>query len=74
MREETYKGVGDWRIKLAEDELVPYIAKQLENKGGDIEMEEEAKDSEVVVEPSGEDEMTLEDKEFMQEHKDDDDN
>ena len=29
MREETYKGVGDWRIKLAEDELVPYISKQI---------------------------------------------
>ena len=36
MREETYKGVGDWRIKLAEDELVPHIAKQLENKVGDV--------------------------------------
>ena len=29
MREETYNGVGEWRIKLAEDELVPYLYKEL---------------------------------------------
>ena len=29
MREETYKGVGDWWIKLAEDHLVPFITASL---------------------------------------------
>ena len=48
MREETYKGVGDWRIKLAEDELVPYIKEQLakESKGISANIEEEKKEDE----------------------------
>ena len=48
MREETHKGVGDWRIKLAEDELVPYIANKIEKSGGNAAAnEEEAKEEEV---------------------------
>ena len=71
MREETYKGVGDKRIKFAEDELIPYIANQMTKKGVEAEVEE-AKDLKVVAELFGAGEKNIEDK-SIQELKDDDD-
>ena len=33
IREETHKGVGDWRIELSEKELVPRIQSMIQLKG-----------------------------------------
>ena len=41
MREDTHKGVGDWRIQLAEKELVPQITEMLKKEPTEAVKEEE---------------------------------
>ena len=41
MREDTHKGVGDWRIQLAEKELVPQITEMLNKEPTEAVKEEE---------------------------------
>ena len=34
MREDTWKGVGDWRIELAEKQIYPRVQALIDHKGG----------------------------------------